>query len=45
MFNTLEKSIYIIYLNFKTQTGLALEYTQGGDIKTKMIDLLDLSAE
>lgn len=24
--------------------GLALEYTQGGDIKTKMIDLLDLSA-
>ncbi|TGZ55738.1 WD repeat-containing protein 69 [Temnothorax longispinosus] len=25
--------------------GLALEYTQGGDIKTKMIDLLDLSAE
>ncbi|XP_071857815.1 dynein assembly factor with WD repeat domains 1 [Bombus fervidus] len=25
--------------------GLALEYTQGGDVKTKMIDLLDLTAE
>ncbi|XP_017790200.1 PREDICTED: dynein assembly factor with WDR repeat domains 1-like [Habropoda laboriosa] len=25
--------------------GLALEYTQGQDVKTKMIDLLDLSAE
>ncbi|EFN80036.1 WD repeat-containing protein 69 [Harpegnathos saltator] len=25
--------------------GLALEYTQGGDVRTKIIDLLDLSAE
>lgn len=25
--------------------GIALEYTQGGDVKTKMIDLFDLSSK